>query len=156
MLKLQWFSHLRCHFLRLVSAVEELEEGCGFALILKHERWLCSAWEEGQRAREKRRLKTTLCFPQTLSSSRLNEKAQPKIKNTWMLKEFGLDMWRLPTLSSTTWSCIQSEGQLWKRLPPIDGFWFTLQRSLGAYIRYLLDESKLTCIGSAFNRIIVS
>lgn len=41
-------------------------------------------------------------------------------------------------------------------LPPIDGFWFTLQSSLGAYIRYLLDESKLTCIGSAFNRIIVS
>lgn len=62
MLKLQWFSHPRCHFLRLVSAVEELEEGCGFALILKHERWLCSAWEEGQRAREKRRLKTTLVF----------------------------------------------------------------------------------------------
>lgn len=52
----------QCHSLRLVSAVEELEEGCGFALILKHERWQCSAWEEGQRAREKRRLKTTLGF----------------------------------------------------------------------------------------------
>jgi len=97
--------------LMLISVAEEVEEGCYFALILKHERRWCSAWGEGERAREKMKLKSILGFLRPLLIADLIER--PSLKsNKWSLKEFGLHMQRLPTLSSTTGCCIQSAMHL--------------------------------------------